>query len=172
MQESKFDKLFKEAFENEDLNFSGDSDKGEDLNYQDGDISDTDSGDSEVVDSTEMIGELLTLRDTVSNLLTKLGYEDESEDKEGEEDLEDLESDTFNAEDDIEDLEKEAVEFEDVTGKGEDLKKASSMKVADNTGDLDGANDTARKEGQEKHYKFVKIKKPEEKKYKTTTTDK
>jgi hypothetical protein len=165
MQESKFDKLFKEAFENDDLNFSDEADGTEDLEFQDGDVSD---GPEETeVDANEMISELLTLKDTVTGLLAKLGYTDE-EDTEDDESLEDLESDTFDGEDDIESLEKEEVEFEDVTGKKEELQKKSKMKANNKTGELDGANDTARKEGQEKHYKFVKVKKPEEKTYKTT----
>lgn len=165
MQESKFDKLFKEAFENDDLDFS-ETDGTEDLEYQDGDVSD--QTEETEVDANEMIGELLSLRDTVSGLLTKLGYTDEEDTTDDDESLEDLETDTFDGEDDIENLEREAVEFEDVTGKKEELQKKSKMKANNKTGDLDGANDTARKEGQEKHYKFVKVKKPEEKTYKTT----
>jgi hypothetical protein len=161
--ESKFDKLYKEAFEDENFDFGSEEGEGQDMEFGDGDVN---VGDEEGnVGDNDVVGELLSIKDQIEGLLTQLGYEGEEE---GEEEVgDDLGDDNeVGGDEDIEDLEREAVEYEDVSGKEEELQKKSNQKASPKTGDLD--KETSKKHGMERNYKFVKVNKPEEKKYNTT----
>jgi hypothetical protein len=136
------------------------------MDYGDGDL---DTGGNEEAGDNDVIGELLGIKDQIDALLTRLGYESEGDTEEVEDEFggdNDEEGNNDFGGDDLEDLEREAVEYEDVTGKKEELQKKSNQKASSKTGDLD--LETSKKEGMEKNYKFVKVNKPQELKYKTT----
>jgi hypothetical protein len=164
MKTSIFDQLVKEAMTDQLF----DNDDTFELNDGlDAPTPDEGTGETEELDADEIIGELLSLRDATSSLLAKLGYTEEDEGGEDEtsgDEYGEVLNDTNN--DEIEDLEKESVEMENVPdSKGSSLQKPGNNKVANNTGDLDGAG---KDEGEQKQYRFVKIKKPEVKQTKTT----
>lgn len=156
MKNSTFEKLVNEAMEGQ-LFDDKDTFEMDDLQF---DVGDTMDGESQEIDADEIIGEVLSLRDSLNGLLAKLGYEEEGEEEEGSGEGDEL----FSDEEEIEDLEKESVDMEAVPdSKGKSLQTGD--KVVDNTGDLEGAG---KDEGEKKQYRFVKIKKPEVRQTKTT----
>jgi hypothetical protein len=153
----KFERLYKEAVEDDNLF----GDQGEDIidDYENDidEIEDTEEG-SEEVTVTLTVDQVEVLRDILSQV--------EGEEEEDEEDEEDF--DAFGDEDvsDIEELEEEAVETQSAPDAESVRSKTKSGKASTKTGDLD--YDSQTKDGEEKQYKFVKREKPTELKYKTT----
>lgn len=162
----KFERLYKEAVEEDNL-FGN---QGEDI------IDDYEDNIDEIEDGEEVEnGEVtLTLDRETAQMLCDLisaqlededGEEEEGEEEEGEEEEEDLFGDEEDV-DDIEELEEEAVEFENAPDAESVRSKTKSGKASTKTGDLD--SESSARDGEEKQYKFVKREKPQELKYKTT----
>jgi hypothetical protein len=162
---SKFDRLCKEALEDDNLF----ADEGEDI------VDDYESDIDEIEDGEE--GETTTYTVELSeeevgvlrSILDQVGEVDEAEDEFSDEDGSDEDGfDDFGGDDisDIEELEKEAVESQSAPSAESARGRTKSGKASDKTGDLDKETET--KDGEEKQYKFVKRTKPTELKHKTT----
>ena len=158
----KFERLYKEAVEDDNLF----GDQGEDIidDYESDidEIEDTEEGGEEVT-ITLTSDQVEVLRDILSQVEGDEEGEEEEEGEEGEEEF-----DAFGDEDvsDIEELEEEAVETQSAPDAESVRSKTKSGKASTKTGDLD--SDSQAKDGEEKQYKFVKREKPTELKYKTT----
>jgi hypothetical protein len=160
---SKFDRLCKEALEDDNLF----ADEGEDIvdDYESDidEIEDTEEG-GEDVTITLSQDQVSVLRDILAQVEGDESEEDEFPDEEGDEDgFDDFGGDDIS---DIEELEKEAVESQSAPSAESARGRTKSGKASDKTGDLDKETET--KDGEEKQYKFVKRTKPTELKHKTT----
>lgn len=160
---SKFDRLCKEALEDDNLF----ADEGDDvIDDYESDIDEIDDGEEggEDVTITLTQDQVATLRDILAQIPEDDG-EDEFSDEEGGDD----EFDAFGGDEDIsdiEELEREAVEFEKAPDAESVRTKTKSGKASTKTGDLD--KETSAQDTEEKQYKFVKREKPQELKHKTT----
>ena len=160
----KFERLYKEAVEEDNL-FGN---QGEDI------IDDYEDNIDEIEDGEEFENGEVTItldRETAEvlyNLIKPLEAHFEGEEGEEEGEEEDLFGDEEDVDDvdDIEELEEEAVEFENAPDAESVRSKTKSGKASTKTGDLDSVSSA--RDGEEKQYKFVKREKPQELKYKTT----
>lgn len=157
---SKFEKLYKEALEDDNL-FSGESDDViEDYEDNIDDVEDYDGEESgEDVTITLSASQVDVLREILSQVDGE-GDEDFGNDEDfGDDDDDDDVSD-------IEELGKEAVEMQKAPEAETARSRTKSGKASTKTGDLD--YDSQSQDTEEKQYKFVKREKPQELKHKTT----
>lgn len=161
---SKFDRLCKEALEDDNLF----ADEGDDIidDYE-SDIDEIDDGEEGGEDVTITLSQdqVSVLRDILSQVEGDESDEDEFSDEEGsdEDGFDDFGGDDIS---DIEELEKEAVESQSAPSAEAARGRTKGGKASDKTGDLEKETET--KDGEEKQYKFVKRTKPTELKHKTT----
>lgn len=161
---SKFDRLCKEALEDDNLF----ADEGDDV------IDDYDSDTDEIGGEEESETTTYTVNlseEEVSVLRSILGQVDEVDSADDEFSSDEGGNDEFDAfgDDgitDIEELEREAVEFEKAPDAESARNRTKSGKASTKTGDLD--KETSAQDTEEKQYKFVKREKPQELKHKTT----
>jgi hypothetical protein len=165
---SAFDRLFREAFEDDFLNQGSSDEGGEDIvdDYEN-EISPIEGEEEGGEDVTITISadQVAVLKDILSQL--EGGEEEEEFEDEGEgEGFDEFGDEGDEDVTDIEELEREAVEFEKAPDAESVRTKTKSGKASTKTGELD--RDSSAQDTEEKQYKFVKRVKPTEHKTKTT----
>lgn len=153
----KFDKLFKEAIEDDDLFSDETKDVVDDYESVEEPLEEPVAEEVTVTLTSEEVSALRSIQAKLDAETTP------AEDELGGEDL-GLGEDDFS---EIEELEREAVETETPPTPESAIKKSWTGKAVDQRGDLEGA-EKAKGHDEGRVYKFVKREKPQELKHKTT----